>query len=103
MRRGGACIPIPVSPYGLLSPLDLRGNVDSSLIQSSAAVIASRLSHDLCMSALGQKQTPQKVVSALSPIATAIADSRKRSCLLYPSKRTCAVHQPMSLWAKSGH
>src|SRR5262245_19914319 len=28
----------------------------------------------------------------LPPIATAIADSRKRSCLFYPRKRTCAVH-----------
>ena len=30
-------------------------------------------------------------MSALPPIATAKADSRKRSCLLYPRKRTCAV------------
>src|SRR4030095_13523186 len=42
------------------------------------------------MSALGQKQTyaPQKAMSALPPIATAKADSRKSSCLLYPRKRT---------------
>src|SRR5262245_7456018 len=35
-------------------------------------------------------------MSALPPIATANADSRKGSCLLYPQKRTCAVHTPMS-------
>ena len=35
-----------------------------------------------------------KGMSALS--ATAKADSRKRSCLLYPRKRTCAAHKPMS-------
>jgi len=50
------------------------------------------------MSALGQKQTfaPQKAMSALLPIATAKADFRTRSCLLYSRKRTCAVHQLMS-------
>src|SRR5262245_17505529 len=47
------------------------------------------------MSALGQKQTyvPQQAMSALPPISTVKADIRKRSCLLYPQKRTCAVHQ----------
>jgi hypothetical protein len=50
------------------------------------------------MSALGQKQTfaPQQGMSALPPIATAKADSRNRSCPLYPRKRTCAVQQGMS-------
>src|SRR5262249_28364691 len=50
------------------------------------------------MSALGQKQTyaVQKPMSALPPIATAKADFRKRSCLLYPRKRTCAVRLAMS-------
>jgi hypothetical protein len=50
------------------------------------------------MSALGQKQTfaPQKAMSALPPIATAKANFRTRSCLLYPRKRTCAVHSLMS-------
>jgi len=50
------------------------------------------------MSALGQKQTYalQKAMSALPPIATAKADIRKRSCLLYPQKRTCAVQELMS-------
>jgi len=50
------------------------------------------------MSALGQKQTYalQKAMSALARIATAKADSRKRSCLLYPQKRTCAVQPGMS-------
>ena len=47
----------------------------------------------LTMSALGHKRTcaVQKPMSALPPIATAKADFRKRSCLLYPRKRTCAV------------
>jgi hypothetical protein len=50
------------------------------------------------MSALGQKQTyaMQKAMSALPPIATVKADISKKACLLYPRKRTCAVHQPMS-------
>ena len=49
------------------------------------------------MSALGQKQTcaMHKPMSALPPIATAKADSRNRSCLLYPRKRTCAVQTCM--------
>src|SRR5215468_1868415 len=40
------------------------------------------------MSALGHKPTcaVQNVMSALYPIATAKADIRKRSCLLYPRK-----------------
>ena len=54
------------------------------------------------MSALGQKQTcaPQKAMSAITQIATAKADSRKGSCLLYPRKQTCAVH---SLVPAMGH
>ena len=50
------------------------------------------------MSALGQKQTyaVQNVMSALPPIATAKADSHKRSCPLYPQERTCAVQKLMS-------
>jgi hypothetical protein len=50
------------------------------------------------MSALGQKQTSalQKGMSALPPIATAKADFRKRSCPLYPRKRTCAAQTVMS-------
>src|SRR5262245_48708482 len=42
------------------------------------------------MSALGHKRTfaVHKLMSALPPIATAKADIRKRSCLLYPQKRT---------------
>ena len=50
------------------------------------------------MSTLGQKQTcaVQQPMSALSPIATAKADSRKRSCPLFPRKRTCAVQLGMS-------
>src|SRR5215813_11796035 len=50
------------------------------------------------MSALGQKRTHavQQRMSALPPIATAKADIRKSSCLLYPQKRTCAVQEAMS-------
>jgi len=50
------------------------------------------------MSALGQKQTYalQQAMSALHPIATAKAKFRKKSCLLYPRKRTCAVQLRMS-------
>jgi|SRR5262245_40416278 len=50
------------------------------------------------MSALGHKQTyaPQQAMSALPPIATEKADFRKRSCLLYPRKQTCAAHPLMS-------
>jgi hypothetical protein len=50
------------------------------------------------MSALGQKQTYalQQDTSALHPIATAKATSRKWSCPLYPRKRTYAVHKRMS-------
>jgi hypothetical protein len=46
----------------------------------------------------GSKQTyaVQKGMSALAPIATAKADSLKRSCPLYPQKRTCAVRLGMS-------
>src|SRR5262245_60224676 len=56
------------------------------------------------MTALGQKQTfaPQKAMSALPPIATAKADFRTRSCLLYSRKRTCAVHQLMSALGQKG-
>jgi hypothetical protein len=50
------------------------------------------------MSALGHKQTYalQKAMSAITPIATAKADIRNRSCLLYPRKRTCAAQTVMS-------
>jgi len=50
------------------------------------------------MSVLGQKQTyaVQKSMSASHPLASAEATFRKRPCPLYPQKRTCAVHQPMS-------
>jgi hypothetical protein len=50
------------------------------------------------MSALGHKQTyaVQYGMSALRLIATAKADIRNQSCLLYPQKRTCAVQLAMS-------
>ena len=50
------------------------------------------------MSALGHKRTyaVHKAMSALPPIATAKADFRTRSCLLYPQERTCAVQRRMS-------
>src|SRR5262245_2995910 len=58
----------------------------------------SKLKEGTTMSALGQKQTcaVQKAMSALLPIATAKADTRKRPCPLYPRKRTCAVQTVMS-------
>src|SRR5262249_53325589 len=45
------------------------------------------------MSALSQKQTHalQQRMSALPPIATPKADSRERSCLLYPPKADMCV------------
>src|SRR4029453_8182760 len=50
------------------------------------------------MSALGQKRTcaVQSAMSALPPIATAKADSRRSPCPLYPRKQTCGVHSLMS-------
>src|SRR5262245_34389878 len=65
--------------------------------------VSGRYWHNLAhqkrpMSALGQKQTYalQQGMSALPPKATAKADIRKRSCPLYPRKRTCAMHKRMS-------
>ena len=60
------------------------------------------------MSALGQKQTfaLQQAMSALHPIATAKADSRKRSCPLCPRKRTLAAYSIISsaiCWRRSDH
>jgi len=54
------------------------------------------------MSALGHKRTyaVQNVMSALHPIATTKAKFRKRPCLLYPQKRTCAVHRLMSAFGQ---
>jgi hypothetical protein len=51
------------------------------------------------MSALGQKQiyAVQKSMSALPPIATANADSRKRSCPLYPRKRHADIAPAYSI------
>src|SRR5215510_7289068 len=50
------------------------------------------------MSALGQKRTYalHQPMSALPPIATTKADSRKPPCLLYIRKRTCAAQLAMS-------
>ena len=47
------------------------------------------------MSALGHKRTyaVQQPMSALLSIATAKADSRKRSCPLYPESRHFVVHR----------
>jgi hypothetical protein len=58
------------------------------------------------MSALGHKPTyaVQKGTSALPPIATAKADSRKRSCPLYPPKADmCGATRDVRFGAKSGH
>src|SRR6476620_11462036 len=50
------------------------------------------------MSASGQNKTyaVHQLISALHPIASAKANFRTRSCLLYPRKRTCAVQLGMS-------
>src|SRR5262249_5975794 len=50
------------------------------------------------MSALGQKQTfaLHQPMSAFPPIATVKADISKRSCLLYPRKRTPCSADPMA-------
>src|SRR5262249_34257954 len=62
------------------------------------AGLLSRICAAVQISALGQKQTcaAHKLMSALPPKATAKADIRKRSCLLYTRKRTCAVQSEMS-------
>src|SRR5262245_32578910 len=68
-----------------------------SLHSLGAANVNSEVRLDW-MSALGQKPTyaSQQVMSALPPIATAKADFRTTSCLLYSQKRTCAVQLEMS-------
>src|SRR4029078_290768 len=62
----------------------------------SAAPTSNETSTDFCVSHVrfGHQQTYAllKGTSALPRIATAKADSRKRSCPLYPCKRTCAAH-----------
>src|SRR5262245_61463279 len=50
----------------------------------------------VCPLWLKSRHEVQNAMSALPPIATGKADIRKRSCPLYPRKRTCAVHQAMS-------
>jgi hypothetical protein len=56
------------------------------------------------MSALGHKRTfaVQKCMSALPPIATAEADFRTRSCLLYPESGHVDRTRSCVLWANSG-
>jgi hypothetical protein len=67
-----------------------------TIFLSGDPVRERRRGHGRCP--LGQKRTyaVQKGTSALPPIATAKADSRKRSCPFYPRKRTCAVQLQMS-------
>jgi hypothetical protein len=57
------------------------------------------------MSALGQKRTyaAQQVMSALPPIATAKADSRKRSARFTPKGGHVRCTSSCLLWANSGH
>ena len=59
----------------------------------------------LPMSALGHKQTYalDKAMSALPRIATAKADFRKRSCLLYPNSGHVRCKKQCLLRARSGH
>src|SRR5262249_42788391 len=92
----GRCVFRPMSAFGGVK----RTFANPTCVRSSLA--PHPRGQD--MSALGQKQTyaAHKVMSALPPIATAKADSRKGSCLLHPRKRTCAT-SPCLLWAISGH
>ena len=78
-----------------LPPLEGRSMTSRKRVKS---LRVGRRLHPPPMSALGQKQTcaVQRAMSALPPIATAKADFRKRSCPLYPRKRTCALHLGMS-------
>ena len=57
------------------------------------------------MSDLGHYRTfaPQKAMSALPPLATAKANSRKRSCPLYPESGRVRRKPSCLLWANSGH
>jgi len=57
------------------------------------------------MSALGQKQTctAHKLMSALAPIATAIADSVKGHVCFTPESGHVQCTRPCLLWARSGH
>src|SRR5262245_41544654 len=73
-------------------------NPENDTLPHRTEVVSHHSKIDRPMSALGQKQTfaLQEAMSALLPIATAKADFRTMSCLLYPSKRTCAVQKPMS-------
>ena len=76
--------------------------------EASGQAIVSALKQSAgrgCMSALGQKQTCalQQAMSALHPIATAKADSRKRSCPLYPKSGHVRCTSPCPLCARSGH
>src|SRR5262245_26781194 len=83
----------------LRSDMNSRRLIASPEAKDSPSYRFDRASlRDHSMSALGHKQTyaAQKGMSALPPIETAKADSGKRSCLLYPRKRTCAVQSGMS-------
>src|SRR5215467_6384925 len=99
LHRNSADFPLASTPAGgsvhiLLAKDCSRSRVGAHVVQWSSADIATVHA----MSALGQKQTCalQNVMSALPPIATAKADFRRRSCPLYPRKRTCAVQLGMS-------
>src|SRR5215813_14852337 len=75
-----------------------RRRTQPSVARLKATPVFKAYQIRVAMSALGQKQTyaAQYGMSALPPIATAKADFRKRSCPLYPQKRTCAVQWSMS-------
>src|SRR5262249_54840492 len=82
-----------------MNVMNCRRFTASPEAQDSASYrVRIRLGTGRPMSALGHKRTyaVQKGMSALPPITTAKATSRKRSCPLYPRKQTCAVHWTMS-------
>src|SRR5262245_36510143 len=53
---------------------------------------------DVCFTPNSNRESrhPQRVMSALPPIATAKADMSLASCPLFPRKQTCAVQDAMS-------
>src|SRR5262245_17339279 len=84
---GPSCGALPAKIQRTLNTLS---SIDRELSLVVRARDLSRLPHNgnlqPPMSALGQKETYalQQAMSALPPIATAKADFRTRSCLLYP-------------------
>jgi len=89
---------------GFTSPAE--NHLLESLIRSSGDSYAPHRSKECTpMSALGQKQTYalQQAMSALPPIATAKADSRKGHVRFTPKSRHVHRNRRCPLWANIGH